>query len=182
VAGGAIGIRRGGPADVPVILALADEAVRWLVAAGRSAQWGSRPWSCRADTVRRVDRQAREDRNWIAVVGDRPAGVLALTGRAPGYVRPATEPELYVSLLITGRRFAGRGLGATLLAHARAEAERAGVRQVRLDCYAGGDRRLVGYYRRHGFTEAEPITVGDWPGQVLVADLPVRPDERDRPP
>lgn len=82
--------------------------------------------------------------------------------------RPAGEPELYVHSLVTDRRFAGRGVGGALLAHAVDEARRHGVSLLRLDCYAGGDGRLVAYYEGNGFTPTETFTVGDWPGQVLA--------------
>jgi GNAT superfamily N-acetyltransferase len=74
---------------------------------------------------------------------------------------------VYISLLITARPYTGRGVGAALLRHARAETVRLGVGLLRVDCYAGGDGALVAYYRRNGFTPTEAFTVGDWPGQVL---------------
>jgi hypothetical protein len=75
--------------------------------------------------------------------------------------------RLYITLLVTARPFAGRGVGGTLLAHARDEAQRLGVGLVRVDCYSGGDGRLVDYYRRNGFTPVATFTVGTWPGQLL---------------
>ncbi|WP_049576661.1 GNAT family N-acetyltransferase, partial [Streptomyces sp. SBT349] len=95
------------------------------------------------------------------------------------YVAPADEPEAYVHLLVTDRRFAGRGVGGALLAHAVAETRRQGIGLLRVDCYAGDDGRLVAYYRGQGFTPTERFTArGDWPGQVLarrIAPEPVRP-------
>ncbi|MGP4095482.1 hypothetical protein [Nonomuraea sp. KM90] len=55
-------------------------------------------------------------------------------------IAPAGEPERYVRLLISDRRYAGRGIGATLLAHAADE-----TRQARRGAAAG---RLLG--RRRG--------------------------------
>jgi hypothetical protein len=45
-----------------------------------------------------------------------------------------------------------------------------------VDCYAGGDRALVGYYERQGFTATEsfevPLKSGVvWPGQILEQRL-----------
>ncbi|HYX57574.1 MAG TPA: GNAT family N-acetyltransferase, partial [Streptosporangiaceae bacterium] len=38
-------IRPGGPGDVAAVLALGDEAVRWMNARGNTQQWGSAPWT-----------------------------------------------------------------------------------------------------------------------------------------
>lgn len=38
---------------------------------------------------------------------------------------------------------------------------------LRVDCFAGGEGRLVEYYEARGFTPTETFVVGDWPGQVL---------------
>jgi GNAT superfamily N-acetyltransferase len=92
------------------------------------------------------------------------------------YVPAATEPELYVRLLVTERASAGQNIGGVLLDHARKLARDAGAVLLRVDCFAGGDGALVGYYERQGFTLAEEFAVPrvngpDWPGQVLVQRL-----------
>ena len=38
-------LRRGGPDDAAGVIALFDEAVEWLVARGKTGQWGSEPLS-----------------------------------------------------------------------------------------------------------------------------------------
>jgi GNAT superfamily N-acetyltransferase len=76
-----------------------------------------------------------------------------------------------VNLLVTDRSFAGRGVGAALLDHARDLAVARGLGLLRVDCYAGDDRALVRYYESVGFTATEPFTVGEWPGQVLERRL-----------
>jgi GNAT superfamily N-acetyltransferase len=105
---------------------------------------------------------------WIAEIQGQPAGAMTLCPAAPHYVPAAAQPELYITLLVTARPFTGRGVGAALLAHAGEQARHRGVHLLRVDCYAGGDGQLVDYYRRNGFTQAEPFTVGAWPGQVLL--------------
>ncbi|GAB3521290.1 hypothetical protein GCM10027575_50390 [Phytohabitans suffuscus] len=94
-----------------------------------------------------------------------------MVGDAMPYVPPATEPELYVNLLVTSRAFAGRGVGARLLDRAREIARERGVRQLRVDCYRGDDRALVRYYESQGFTATDTFAVGEWPGQLLVERL-----------
>jgi GNAT superfamily N-acetyltransferase len=167
-------IRPGGAADIPTVLSMMDGAVDWLVARGRTGQWGSE----RQSTNPRRQEQAR---GWatggglyIGELSGEPAGALVV-GSAQRYVPPPTEPELYVNLLITDRAHAGRGVGARLLEHARELARARGVGLLRVDCYAGDDRALVGYYESQGFTATVPFTVplpgGDWPGQVLEQRL-----------
>ncbi|RBQ18805.1 GNAT family N-acetyltransferase [Spongiactinospora rosea] len=167
-------IRHGGLGDVPAVLAMFDGAVAWLAGQGRTGQWGTEPFSRQAARVETVSRWASGGGMRIAVLEGRPAGCMAL-GAALGYVPPVAEPELYVQGLVTGRRFAGRGVGAALLEHAVAEAARAGIGLVRVDCYAGDDGRLVRYYEGRGFTRAGAFTVGAWPGQVLQRRVGPRP-------
>ncbi|MET8632418.1 GNAT family N-acetyltransferase [Streptomyces sp. NPDC004096] len=163
-------IRKGTTADIPVILGLLDGAVAWLVAQGRTRQWGTRPWSELPRGEETVRTYVTGGEPWIAEIDGVPAGTLTLTDGPGAYLAPADEPERYVHLLAADHRFSGRGVGSALLAHAAEEARRAGVGLLRVDCYAGDDGKLVGYYERNGFTRTETFTVGEdqWPGQVLA--------------
>lgn len=161
-------IRRGGPADVPRILEMLDEAVTWLVAHGRSGQWGTSPWSATQKRRDQIAGLVNGGTTWIAEVDGRAAGAMIVSPDRQPYVPAVDEPELYINLLVSSRTYAGNGVGSGLLAHARQEAERLGVGLLRVDCYAGSEGRLVDYYRRNGFTATSPFTVGDWPGQLLV--------------
>jgi GNAT superfamily N-acetyltransferase len=165
-----ITIRDGGPADIPVILGVLDSCVAWLAAQGRTGQWGSTPWSSDPKAVAMVERCVREGVPYIAEVDGVPAATLTLTDGPAPYVAAADEPERYVHLLASDRRFKGSGAGAALLAHAVEETRRAGISLLRVDCYAGDDRKLVAFYERNGFTPTEAFTVGEekWPGQVLA--------------
>ncbi|MFC0509229.1 GNAT family N-acetyltransferase [Micromonospora costi] len=168
-------LRPGGPADAPAILRLLDDATAWLVARGRSGQWGTEPASADPRRVAQADAWARGEGLWLAVLGDRPVGALVV-GAATPYVPPATEPELFVNLLVTDRAYAGRAIGGRLLAHAAELARERGLGLVRVDCYAGGDGALVRWYERQGFTRTEPFVVErpgrePWPGQVLARRL-----------
>jgi GNAT superfamily N-acetyltransferase len=161
-------VRPGDPADVPAVLGLLDEAVRWLVSQGRSGQWGSEPFSTNPKRVEALE--AWTDDLHVAEVDGDVVGALAI-GPAPEYVPPAIGPEVYVTALVGSRR--GRGAGRLLLEHARAEAVRRGVDRLRVDCYAGGGGALVGFYVSAGFTPTAAFTVeGGWPGQVL--EMPLR--------
>lgn len=168
-------IRRGGRGDVPAVLALLDGATEWLVARGRTEQWGTAPHSTSPRRVEQITNFAADGELWVGTVAGRVVGALAV-GAAMEYVPPAAEPELYVRLLVTDRAFAGHNLGGTLLDHARDLARASGVRLLRVDCFAGGDQALVRYYERQGFTRETEFAVPrvnepDWLGQVLAQRL-----------
>ncbi|MGW2701029.1 GNAT family N-acetyltransferase [Streptomyces sp. NPDC001340] len=170
---GKISIRAGRPDDIPVILGMFDSAVEWLVAQGRTQQWGTTPWSKNPRAVAMITRYVTEGTPYIAEYGGVPAATLTLTDAPGEYLRPADEPERYIHTFASDRRFKGHGVGAALLAHAAEETRRAGVSLLRVDCYAGDDRKLVAFYERNGFVPTESFSVtmlgaDDWPGQVLA--------------
>ncbi|WP_433469063.1 GNAT family N-acetyltransferase [Spirillospora sp. CA-128828] len=160
-------IRKGGPDDAPAMLAMLDGAVAWLAANGRAGQWGSEPWSGDPRRVERIAGMARDDEIWVAEVNGRAAGVMAVASGPPHYVDPIDEPELYITLLVTDRAFAGHGVGGSLIAKAKDEARAKGAGLLRVDCYGGADGRLVEYYRRNGFEPVAAFKVGTWPGRLL---------------
>ncbi|WP_329006158.1 GNAT family N-acetyltransferase [Kribbella sp. NBC_00709] len=170
-------IRRAGRDDVPAVLALLDGATEWLVARGQTEQWGTAPHSTSPRRVAQITGFADEDGLWVAQAeaDGRVVGALAV-GAAMEYLPPATEPELYVRLLVTERASAGQNVGGVLLDHARELARDAGAGLLRVDCFAGGDGALVRYYERQGFTRDVAFAVPrvnepDWPGQVLAQRL-----------
>ncbi|MER6063452.1 GNAT family N-acetyltransferase [Streptomyces sp. NPDC001792] len=168
-----ISVREGGPADIPAILGMLDSSVEWLVSQGRTGQWGTKPLSENPRVAESVAGFMEQGTTYLAEIDGVPAATLTLTD-APGaylsHLPSPGEPERYIHWLASDRRFKGRGAGAALLAHAAEVTRRAGVRLLRVDCYAGGDRRLVAYYEANGFTPTQTYTTGenDWPGQVLA--------------
>ncbi|WP_354644268.1 GNAT family N-acetyltransferase [Kitasatospora camelliae] len=163
----------GGAESADEILALLDGAVAWLVSLGRTGQWGDQPWSGRPAAAERIREYARDHLVRLAVDDrGRTVGACVLAEEVPRYVTPAAERELYLRNLVTDRARKGSGIGAALVTDAVEEARRRGIALLRVDCYAGGDRRLVDQYVRLGFTPAEGFEVempgGEpWPGQVL---------------
>lgn len=170
-----ITIRDAGAGDVPVILGMLDICVEWLAGQGRTGQWGTKPLSRSPRTVESVVRYMEAGAAYIAEADGEPAATLTLTD-APGaylsHLPPVGEPERYIHWLASDRRFKGHGVGSALLAHAAEVTRGAGVGLLRVDCYAGGDGRLVRYYEDNGFTRTETyLGAGDWPGQVLERRL-----------
>lgn len=165
-----IDIRPGDERDLPVVMALFDAAVEWLVARGSAAQWGTEPWSGDPEREDRIRRMVAEGDLFIAELEEDPVGALVLGERSP-YVPPVDEPEVFVALLLTSRVHIGRGVGSTLLAFAREEARRRGVGLLRVDCWSGGDGKLVEYYRGQGFTPTVEVVVKDTKAQVFEQRL-----------
>nr|WP_239062303.1 GNAT family N-acetyltransferase [Streptomyces sp. SID13031] len=151
-----------------------DKATEWLVANGRTGQWGTEAHSTDPRRVAQIEGFVAGDGLWIAELDGRVVGALAV-GDATSYVPPATEPELYIRLLVTDRVLQGTGIGTDLLEHARTLARGLGVELLRVDCFGGGDGALIRYYEKQGFTRAEPFGVpvsdSEWPGQVLFQRL-----------
>ncbi|GIJ84887.1 hypothetical protein Asppvi_003738 [Aspergillus pseudoviridinutans] len=190
---------------VPAVLHLLDTAIKWLVSRDRIGQWGTAPFSENPQRVERLrefvttglglwlaikvtddtpmlGQDGRSNINLQTMNGEAPGiivGALAIGDRMP-YVPPVSEPELYVRLLVTDRRWAGNKIGKRLLEHARGLANRAGVSLLRVDCYAGGDGKLIQYYESQGFKRSESLNLeGDWPCQVLAQRLDeVKEEER----
>ena len=174
-----IDIRHGEPADASAVLRLLDDAIAWMVDRGATRQWGTQPASQNSRFVRHVRAFAESGGLYLATVDGRVAGALSV-GDAHDYVAAVDEPELYVQLLVTRRRYAGLGVGARLLDHARDLARERGIDLLRVDCFAGNDGKLVAYYEGQGFERTESFTVdkpdGPWPGQVLGQRLGRSPE------
>jgi GNAT superfamily N-acetyltransferase len=163
-------IREGAPADAAIVLALFDEAVAWLVARGQTGQWGSTAFSAIDSRVAAAAEWAASGGLRIAEVDGRPVGAMVL-GARPEHVSPAPEPEHYITALVTSRAHAGQGIGAELVHRAVKETRTAGLKLLRVDCWAGAPG-LVGWYERQGFRRSGTFTVRGWHGQVLSMDLP----------
>jgi GNAT superfamily N-acetyltransferase len=167
---GPFALRVAGPDDAAIVLGLLDDAVVWLNSRGNTEQWGTTSFSGDPKRVAAAEGWVRSGGGVIAERNGLPAGALVV-GEATSYVPPATEPELYVVLLVAGRDPSARGVGHRLLAVADEAARELGVSLLRVDCYAGGDRSLVRFYESAGYTRTHTFDVNGWPGQVLERRL-----------
>lgn len=163
---------------------LMDDAIAWLAALGRTGQWGSDAFTASEQRVEHMRGEVEANGLWLAEIEGEPVGAMLLGETPMPYVSPVDERELYLHLLVTDRRHAGAGIGQSLVEQARAVAAERGIDLIRVDCYAGDDRKLVAAYERLGFTPTEPFTVElpdrDWPGQVLAIRLSKRRQIDDR--
>lgn len=80
-----------------------------------------------------------------------PVAAMVLEAKSADYVQEVLpeqdeeDPFVYMSYLLSDRRTASinKGAGAALIAHAKEEVMRLGVRRICLDCWRGNDRKLV---------------------------------------
>lgn len=158
-------VRVGSVDDLDAVMGLLDAAVAWLVEHGRTGQWGEQPWSASSDRVARIRRMIGGSE--LRLIERDAAAVAALAHRtiAHDYVPPSPEPEDYVLLLVAHP--SAPGAGRRLLDEAWSRARADGVARQRVDCYAGGDGKLVRFYESAGFTRTGTFEVGGWPGQLL---------------
>lgn len=166
-----LAIRRASVADAPAILKVFDDVIAWFVEMGNVGQWGTEPWSASPRRIAQVLEACAMPDAWVvAGPGGHIHGVLVL-GEPMAYVPPATEPEVYVRWLIAARDTPVRGIGWRLMAFADERARAAGVRRMRVDCYAGGTGALVRFYESCGYERISTFDLEGWPGQLLGRSL-----------
>lgn len=151
--------RDGSANDIDAILALFDANVAWLVARGQEAQWGSEPWSGDEKKVGFVRELLSSGELMIAEIDGEVVGASLLTDHPMPYVPEIEEPERYLKLLIASPEHRGKKIGSRLIELARELTVKDGIELMRVDCWSGGDRRLVDYYVREGFKPTDEIEV-----------------------
>ncbi|MGK8198362.1 GNAT family N-acetyltransferase [Burkholderia cepacia] len=164
-------IRRASALDAPAVLEIFDEVIAWFVDIGNDGQWGREPWSTQPKRIALVTEACALPDAWVAESPDgRILGALIL-GESMPYVPPATEPEIYVRVLVASRDARARGVGRRLMAFADERARAAGVQRLRVDCYGGGTGALVRFYESCGYERLSTFDVDGWPGQLLGRNL-----------
>ncbi|KAF3935054.1 hypothetical protein ABW20_dc0107099 [Dactylellina cionopaga] len=109
-----------------------------------------------------------------------PVGAMILQAKSLAYVRSVIpeqddeEPFLYLTFLMTDHRTGvyAKGAGAALLALAKEEVQKVGLKRLCGDCWRGNERKLVGYYEGHGLMGigdffASKDNEAPWPGAVV---------------
>ena len=160
-------IRRASAADAPAVLQVFDEVIAWFVGMGNHAQWGTEPWSVLPRRVAQVTDACGMPGAWVVETPEGRVLAALVLGEPMPYVPPASEPEVYVRLLIAARDARARGLGRQLLSFADERARAAGVNRLRVDCYAGGTGDLVRFYEACGYQRISTFDLEGWPGQLL---------------
>jgi GNAT superfamily N-acetyltransferase len=151
--------RAGSAGDTDAVVRLFDLNVAWLVERGREAQWGSEPWSANAKLVDFVRDLLGSGNVTIVVDGDDVVGASVVSETPMPYVPEGDAPERYLRLLITAPSHRGERIGQRLIEMARERTVSEGIGLLRVDCWSGGDRRLVAYYEGQGFAPTQEIEV-----------------------
>jgi GNAT superfamily N-acetyltransferase len=162
-------IRAGSAGDAGLVISLFDEAIAWMVARGQTGQWGSVPYSQKPEAIEQVRVFTAAGGLRVAEWEGEPVGAIAL-GERPPHVAAVDRSELYVQMLLTSRRHAGKRLGSYLIQRAVEEARDTRCELLRVDCWAGAPS-LVAWYERQGFSKTGTFDVGGWVGQIFDMEL-----------
>jgi GNAT superfamily N-acetyltransferase len=147
-----LSLRHAEVAHEEVIIALIDEASRWLATMGTN-QWQS-PWPTLDERNRRINDAIRLRKTWICWDGHTPAATLtADLQHDPHWSADArSKPAVYVHRLVVARRYAGMRLGGSLLDWAGRTARLAhAAHSVRISAWTT-NFGLHQYYEGQGFT------------------------------
>jgi GNAT superfamily N-acetyltransferase len=150
------------PHDAPRLLALRDEAARWM------QQTGVQQWARGEVSLGEVRAQIA-GRQWFILRQSESvvAGLRLLWADEPMW-GPRPADAAYVHGLVIDRRRAGDGLGTALLTWAEDRASADGRSFLRLDCVEG-NLALRSYYARAGFLQVGRRDFdGAWHSAVLL--------------
>jgi len=144
-------IRRAGPADVPAVVRLGLDTIRFDARLGAVTE---RPGTFRALHAEAAGALAGpEPWIWLAGSGQRPTGMIWVQPpAAAGWIAPMTclAPAAYVLLLSVAARERGRGIGAALAARADDQIAAANV-AVTLLHYALPSPLSAPFWAGHGY-------------------------------
>ncbi|MFF6915635.1 GNAT family N-acetyltransferase [Streptomyces sp. NPDC012466] len=141
----ALHVRPATGSDLPALVALRDDAARWMLARGITGQW--RPGELDEDHFRRV---MADGEIWLAESGGRLAGAWELWWQDEDAWGPQPPVAGYVHRLMVDRTTAAPGTGRLLLGAAERRVAAVGRTAVRLDCLAT-NAPLNAYYRDAGY-------------------------------
>ena len=153
--------------DFASILHLIQKVARWLKQE-QVQQWAE---FLTGDGPQLLEKRFEEGEVYIAEEGRRLVGVLVLQWE-DGFWGAKGLDDLagYVHTMAVDREFAGKGVGAALMAKAELRCAEQGRRYVRLDC-SKDNTKLCAYYERHGFKSTGTKSFEDWILNLYEKDL-----------
>jgi protein-tyrosine phosphatase len=160
--------------DVSTVMALRDDAARWLV--GR----GIEQWVPGELTVARFQRLITEASVWLMRHDDQIVGMVTVTWADPAIWDQREGQAGYIHTLVINRAFGGRHLGRYLLAWSEARITASGRELARLDCVRT-NRELRRYYEDRGYHHVGYKDFPDieWAREVALYEKPLTPSEPD---
>ncbi|MBV8540296.1 MAG: GNAT family N-acetyltransferase [Pseudonocardiales bacterium] len=167
-------MHRADAADLPEVMALLDERMRWLRERGNE-QWNTG----RNFETRIVDAIGRRD-TWLLRDDGSSIATLTLTSEGdPDFWTPEElkEPALYLGKMASAVRRRGEGLGSLMVSWAQDWAARSDFGLLRWDVWRTNER-LQDYYRSVGGRYIRTVQVAHrWSGALFqiparhIADL-----------
>ncbi|MEV0617394.1 GNAT family N-acetyltransferase [Nonomuraea sp. NPDC050404] len=160
--------------DLTALLALMDSILGWLVARGRTEQWGAVPFSQMPGFPERFTEWTSQGAITVAERGGNPVGLLALAPAVPPHIPSGLLPRgaLFVHVIMSDRGPAGQGVGQALLAEASRRAEARQAPGVGLDHWAG-NADLDRVYDKHGYVKVGEYEVND-DGRTALNSVRIR--------
>lgn len=167
------------PADLEAILGLIEEASRWLKARGKD-QWAV-PWPNREQRDARVLKGLVNRKTVIVRQGDTAVATVTMANWhnpnvwvSRSCTADLTERAVYLHRLITARKYAGHGLGESLINWAEKRAHAMyGAQRTRIDVWTT-NTDLHRYYQKLGFESCGRCPDPSYPSGALF-ERPIDP-------
>jgi Acetyltransferase (GNAT) family len=158
--------------DLNVVLDLIEDARDWLATKGTD-QW-AKPYPDADSKLRRVKDRIRRGGTWIVWHGNEPAATVTIVPKrntqvwSPGTTTcDLSDRAVFVHRLITGRQYAGLGLGAELINWAGIRGRNSyGAKWIRIDVW-NTNLELHKYYMGTGFERCGTYVHPRYPSGAL---------------
>jgi hypothetical protein len=167
-------IARAEPTDecLGVVLGLIEDARSWLWTKDTD-QW-AKPWPNEEARDARVLKGLQGEKTWIVWDGIIPAATVTITPQmnpavwsTPENRCDLAEPAIFMHQLITGRKYAGLGLGAQLIDWVGLRGQHLyGAKWIRIDVWRT-NQLLHDYYLRKGFEPCGFCADPEYPSSAL---------------
>lgn len=139
--------------DLPVVLAILDEAAAWLQQQGIQ-QWPAKFGGVEDWRASRITSYVDAGYSWVVCAGGEPVATFCLSPEAdPDYIDGWPDGDgkaLYIFRMAVRRAWAGRDIGGRILDWSASRAHATGYSWLRLDCHRH-NRALQRYYETRGF-------------------------------
>ncbi|MDF2935255.1 MAG: hypothetical protein K0Q90_628 [Paenibacillaceae bacterium] len=136
-------------------LALLQEIALWLEEIGQPM------WSLEGLEKERFLAENSDAELYLCYCGEEPAGAFMLKSHNEFWWPESREgDDLFLKKLGVSRSYAGTGLSGRILEWVKLEAERRGIKHVRIEFYADREH-LIKLYRKNGFEEVRRRVMPD---------------------
>ncbi|WP_248962118.1 GNAT family N-acetyltransferase [Sphaerisporangium perillae] len=154
-----INLRQATADDTPALLSLMDSVLEWLVAHGRTEQWGTVPFSQIPGFPERVTDWVSQDVITLAERNGKCVGLLAAAPLIPPRIPTGLVPEgsMFVHTVMSHRGPDGRDVGSALMNEVERRARTHKAPALALDHWAGS-AELARIYDKRGYVKVAEYT------------------------